>query len=264
MTDKMILRVKAGLSWGFMIHVPFQTASPQPIPYPPPTTLVGALAAAYARWKGYPETLLFNGRPYSFAVRLLLDKMVYYVSAGYPYGGVVLYRDLMRVLALPYLQQKTPDYWFSVQAFGKAYTPTILDIVYLVDRNYCDELASAAWGINRVGSREGMVSIKSVELYDPCKCIVEEDIVETPYYVPVRLVEPYRSCEVYPMWKLDPLVYTNVSPKDYYKITEYYVVPVGLGIYGGNMIVKPKDNALTVDIGGEKLVLPRDLIGCIS
>ena len=76
MTDKMILRVKAGLSWGFMIHVPFQTASPQPIPYPPPTTLVGALAAAYARWKDYPETLLFNGRPYSFAVRLLLDKMV--------------------------------------------------------------------------------------------------------------------------------------------------------------------------------------------
>jgi len=30
-----------------------------------------------------------------------------------------------------------------------------------------------------------------------------------------------------------------------------FCVPVGLGIYGGKMIVKPKDNALTVDIGGE-------------
>ncbi len=260
----MIIRVRARLVWGFMIHVPFQTASPQPIPYPPPTTLVGALAAAYARWKGYPETLVVDSKPYSFTAKMLLDKMVYYATAGYPIAGVVLHRDLMRVLSLPYLQQKTPDYWFSAQAFGKAYTPTDLEIVYLVDSRYADELSKAAWGIDRIGSREGIVSIRTVELLDPCEHIVYEDIVETPYYVPVRLAEPIRSCEVYPMWKLDPLAYTNVSPDDYYKIIEYYIVPVGLGVYGGKMIIRPKANSSTINIGSEKLVIPKDLLRCRS
>ncbi len=255
MAKAVVVSIK--LFWGYMIHFPFQTAAPTPLPYPPPTTLIGALAAAYARMRRLPEAVRIKGRLESTAAVLIRRGMVLDAYAAIR-GYVALHQDLSKVIALPYLVQRGRDFWFGAQAFGKAFGPVALRAVYIVSDAAADEVAAYAWGINRIGSKEGIATVTDVAIADLVP--LSERIVSTRYYARASLVEPRRNYRLVKMWRITPEAYSGVKrPGE--ELWEYYYVPSRLGVYGGEMLVRLKETGVAVDVMGEKLVVGKRLLG---
>ena len=193
-------------AWGWSVRVPYTSVGGASYPLPPPTTVVGALAEPLAELLGWPEVDVAQGEVRgrrrtrrvtsvrSAAARLA--EHILAVGAGLASGAVIVTYDLVRTENVPYLKtahQRDPSQWFSVNAFGLAYSPGSRLCLALVFKDTItsiageDTLLKAAWSVTRIGSKEGLVSVeyasvsKRIEavsgtpsmLYGPCSMAEE-------------------------------------------------------------------------------------------
>ncbi len=237
-----MLLVKIFFSWGHMVRPPFVSGGGGSLPYPPPTTLIGALTAPYMKLNK-PIELTVNGRePYSPSIELL-GKAVYYAVLGYKdaYASQVI--DLSKQFIYAYLRKehkKNKRFWSAAIGFGKTYSPGEAYIAYIVSRDKAYEFSKIAWGITRIGSKEGLVSVKNVVLLEKPEILTSYSVVNTIFPTPKNIAECIEDCSETYFWKLNKDSYTAFYPKKPGELLEPYLVPTVPGkIYGGDMVVKP-------------------------
>lgn len=244
------LLVKANTHWGFSIREPGFTAASPSLPLPPPTTIVGALAASYAKLKELPEVI--NGR--STAAILLQKGYVAYALAGFINGKTTLQQDLTRILIIMYQKRKTPNHWFAAHAIGKTYAIGELLMMYIVRNDIAESLSKAAWGITRVGTRESLITVKEVKVLDIEK--LDKKIINTPFYVEESLVKPISWARPLEFWELNP---DSFRVKSVPKRVVYYV-PYSAGIYGGFMRVRISNEASVIKVDEFEAIIPSKLV----
>lgn len=186
-----MLVVKALLSyhWGFSVRKPFFSAQQPTFRVPPPTTLMGALARAFASASGWPETFRSNGGLFSSAARLyracpwataaIVDENVL------PSVGPVETRDVMRAVIAHYLRRENVEpgaVMFAPQPHGKVYAPgfKLLAAFLFTDDGEAREASRLAWSICAVGCKESLVSVEDVRLLSLDR--VSDRLVETRFY----------------------------------------------------------------------------------
>jgi len=152
----ILARVK--FSWGFATRLQPQSKMRMAMKYPPPTTLIGALAYPWTRSiKGRIEVIKRGNKIISAAEELkkrIIDVSISLDKEPSMYGDYLkvnrYYRGKVEsaVTALP-------------SSFLYSNVDTIADLVYLMEK-VDNSLERAAWGITRMGSRESVVSVESV------------------------------------------------------------------------------------------------------
>jgi len=182
------LLVELKLHWGYSVKQPAFSATQPSFRLPPPTTLIGAFAAAAAMSEGWPEVYLGEDSVYSSAARIL---------ASVPWATLRTLtmdpdllaetRDLARVLIAPYVRRDNlypgSPYVWAVQSHGKIYVPAaVLEVLYIVRGGEADKLYKYAWGITRLGSKESIVSVDRVEVLDASPAQLSE--AETSFGFP--------------------------------------------------------------------------------
>ncbi|MEM1898807.1 MAG: type I-A CRISPR-associated protein Cas5a [Sulfolobales archaeon] len=242
--------VKARIFWGYSIKQPTQTAAQDSIPLPPPTTVLGAIAAPYAKYFKLPETLKIGGNTYSTTAKLLIDDLIKYCSAGLLESTAVKYSDTSRSIMLIYQKHKERKYHFAAQAVGKVYTPSWKEnllLVYIVDDKYSELISKISWGIISLGSKEGIVSVCDVITSDVKKLEVRNQLVKTPFITPSRIAFCEAGCAEIKLCRISPDSYLSGSVC----VEEDYLVPIHPDVrdlYGGLMRVRPNDKAAVVEV----------------
>lgn len=155
------LVVKARLYWGYSARVPGQSGAKMPLPVLSPSMLVGALAnfCAYGVEYGAVEGVARDVAWAAMGV-LGLDSEAVLQSA--------VVADVEKSLNVPYMENKNNRrnraLWFSVQPIGKVYLPS-----FTILAAYFGDVAKyerCAWGIARMGSKESLVAVEDVAVYD--------------------------------------------------------------------------------------------------
>jgi CRISPR-associated Cas5-like protein len=206
------LKVTASLHWGFWSRAPSTSKIQPSLTVFPPTTLIGALAADLARRTAlkYDDSIVGgefwhkNGRLFSLAS--LLDEAVtasaYFKdgTTGFPYQDInkyvtLHYHQLVPTDGVP--RRYLPRFRMGAVPAGKVITGKgLVSICYLFDEQKCMKLLSddwrknitlAAFNIERLGSKESIVSVESVELITPIK--LQDKAIRTRLYFPLRSVE---------------------------------------------------------------------------
>jgi CRISPR-associated protein Cas5a/b/c len=190
MTGKYALLVEVVPHSPISVFVPFSSAAAESYLLPPPTTLVGALAYAYLRAQGSVRELEDGA---SAAVKLL--EKVDYAAAGV-WGGYMFFRAAEKVYQHPYLRT---EYWSNLDM---AYTVAPraaslfnrLLLLYIVKD---ESLAKYAYGIVRVGRKEGLVSVANV-ICEDVESVERANVCSTRFYFPRRIARDYSRefCEI--------------------------------------------------------------------
>jgi len=246
-----LVTVKASIFWGYSVKYPTQTAAQDSIPIPPPTTVLGALASAYARYLKLPEVLKVGKGVYSTAVKLLLDGVVKYATSALVTSVAVKQGDVVRNIILIYQRHKESRYHFAVQAVSKVYAPSSrgqLVLAYVVGDSQAELVSKVAWGITAVGCKEGLISVSEVLVHDvPTNVVKAGTPVDTYFITPSNIARCVRSCMEVELCKLTTESYLSggLCPK------ECYLVPLSPGVrdvFGGLMRVETVREALVVDL----------------
>ena len=249
-------------SWGFFIKPPYLSLGGQSIPYPPPTTLIGALAYPYMRYRNdYREIVFIRGKPHSPAVELL-DKVKYAVL-GFPSPLAIQVTDINKYYTYAYLRKehrRNEKMWSSVVGVTKTYSPVKAIIAYLVNEKYTELVEKIARGITRIGSKESIVSVTRTSVV---KKPVEKNVklAKTMFPTPVHAVKQAIEGAVETVfWKIDPQAYSTVKELDKL-LVKYYVPGVAGKIYGGYMklVVDPTKAVVYETVYGH-LVVPREVV----
>ena len=217
------LRIKAEYHWGYWIRVPYSSKLQLSLPLPPPTTLLGALASGLVRegllkgpngGKLSGELLITSikagrrGRvDFRSPASLLDDALIMASAALSDKKCAFITEDFNRYVTLLF-QAKTleevggemvprrylPKYRTEAICCGKVYYPSgPIEAAYLFDltklENVVDEdpahaLEIAAWNINRIGSKESLVTIKKVSCIKLSKSDIGKGVIETKFYFP--------------------------------------------------------------------------------
>ncbi len=218
------LKTKLIMHWGIVCRVvPFSKSRPS-IYFPPPSTLIGALAYPLSRQTGMPE-ILQKGIFVSSADFLLKFIKSVHLRPKYAYA---VKSDLSRVYWVHYARREAKS---DAVALEKVYTFPIqssgypeMDVIFLVDASSAErnlggdwmkKLVSACWSIVRVGQKECIVSAESVKMQEAQE--VGRSYVEISYYTPLEAIK-------------------RIMPEDEteYQIIEYYNPWLsGIGDYAG-------------------------------
>ncbi len=185
------LVVDGVFNWGFSVRAVYTSAASQPYPLPPPTTLVGALAASYVRIKGLPEVIIKNGMIYSRAAELLNDVLWATIKI---HSYAIMYSDMGRLVRTHYLRdeyRRDPKRWFGISSVGKVYSNSSFRIIYILRGTNKVPYETLGRSIVSLGSKEGLVHIKDSRVVDAVVTGKKYDI-ETPYYTFRRLIEDYE------------------------------------------------------------------------
>ena len=155
------LVVKARLYWGYAVAAPGQSGARQALIAVPPSALVGALAypCAYGVEHG--------------AVKKVSEEVEWAAMGILDIDSVdMLLRSVLpsveRLLNVPYMQRnnrKRRELWFSVHPVGKVYLPSASVIVAYFGEGV-ERFEKCAWGITRIGSKESLVAVEDVAVYD--------------------------------------------------------------------------------------------------
>ncbi len=254
-----IVRVVAKLHWGYSVKHPIYSASQPCLRYPPPTTLLGALAYAIAREEGI-EVRLEGSTLYSYATQLLsVVPWTTYRFLDVDPSVLIETRDISRVLMAPYTRSDNvypgSIYVWAVQTHGKIYAPcTTLEILYIVRSDALDKISRAAWGITRLGTRE---SIVSVQLVEPLEAeTVENNVVETSFGFPRSLATPVEGSFVESRLSIPSRDWYALGiVRDVGRYLEDFVIPINT--------VKAKlsgrGTALRIGKPGLYVVIPREV-----
>lgn len=257
---KSLLLVEIVFSWGFMVHSPHASGSKHALPYPPPSTLIGALANPYARSKRNAEILLINDKFYNPAFQLIPD-IVSYSALGYIDGYAVIHEDPNRSVIYPYMRPENREEeknWFAVYSVGKTFVQGRAVIAYIVDKNHVDELSRIAWGIHRIGSKEGIVAVKDVITIKEPE-VMDLHVVETLFPAPVSITEciDRSRCEEIEFWKTDKKLYGPTGILEPYEILEEYYIPsITARVYGGKQVLAPREDSIVLNTPYSPLIVP--------
>ena len=221
------LRVEIVFHWGFWIRAPYTSRYQSSLSLPPPTTLIGALvnpliSLGYIRSDGteFYEVVLSDGRQASPVIEF--KDMIPTVSFYYKSINAYSYSDINRYIGLHYQsrarekeREKTaggrrylPEYRFMGLKVGKVTSPSSRGVAcYLINEeeasdrlgyNWKDIIQIAAYNINRIGSKESIVSVDSVSLVDGVKVInAPADKMRTRCYIPLRCTDESSVREHY-------------------------------------------------------------------
>ncbi len=187
---------RAVFSWGYSVRPPGLSAGGPSLPLPPPSTLVGALAAGLARALGWSEYSLEPGRRGRVRVASTAWTLArHLLGAGARLvGGVAVFQDVVKYSTLPYQTPGNladPAQWFGAQNFGLTIAPgSNVEFVLVFDDTLEEEgvdeglLRAAAASMFRIGSKESLVSVEdyavgrasqasggSTSLYAPRDCV---------------------------------------------------------------------------------------------
>ena len=173
--------------WGFQCGVVGMSKSSPSFPLPPPTTVLGAIAEAYARRKGLSE-----GRVSDTMHRLARSTLVLSYK---PLNAVSLcYQDLNRIVAfrmsggVRYPSARDPYGSFDAPARGKTVLSTTDERpptlrIFAVFGDSADVVADDLWRIKRIGAKEGLVSV--VDVVEERPEVLRDGQVETDYLLPL-------------------------------------------------------------------------------
>lgn len=183
----LLAQVKLAFHWGFWVRVPHVSARQETYILPPPSTLLGTLAAGIAfavrdlNGVHIPETRVApNG-----SIEVPLPKVIVEKHAIKEIFFRVLERygirrtDISRQFQGPYVRkvnlEKDRSQWFAVRTVGKVYSPLLVcEVAYLVDPSALLEalnhfkvnipninklLLASLLSISRVGPVEGIVTV---------------------------------------------------------------------------------------------------------
>ena len=207
-------------SWGFSVRPPGLSAGGPSFQVPPPSTLVGALAAGAARVLGWSEHLVRAGgrrqvQVYSPAYLLARHLLA---AGAVVWGPVVLHRDVVRYSTLPYQSAgniKDPAQWFGAQNYGLSMAAGAeAELVLVFDDGVLDllggpgALRAAAASIHRLGTKESLVSVVEAGAGEAR----EGSGGETCLYAPEDSVEEGEYYTVTVWHPKAPEAYTRSSP----------------------------------------------------
>jgi CRISPR-associated protein Cas5a/b/c len=225
----LTLLVKGAFHWGFSVRIVTESAGAQYYPYPPPSTLIGALAYGLSALKGLPECRLSassGGRAALLSNAASTYGIVRWAAFAFSdelsvvqRSAAVGYSDFIRAFRLPYQRGarhtwEQRDMWYGVSAHGKVYACGAgFKAFYLIDEGRLKDLGvndsdllTAAYSIVRIGVRESLVSVTAVEASRDIRASMAEEVkrpFETEYYFPARLAEDVEEAETTHLPKLD-------------------------------------------------------------
>lgn len=138
--------------------------------YPPPTTIIGALSYPLFRIKGWrDEVFEQNNEMYPSFERI--KDIFKHVSVRIN-GKLFTYGTLLRINRM-YNNKVDSAITSSPMIIAYADDTISIELGFLIDLDKAkelnitkDEIIRAAWGITRIGSRESIFSVESVEVYD--------------------------------------------------------------------------------------------------
>ncbi len=173
--------------WGFQSGIVGMSKSTPSFLLPPPSTVLGAIAEAYARRKGLSE-----GRSPTTICYLAKDLLVLTYK---PLNAVPLsYQDLNKVIAVrvsggtKYPSVQDPYGSFDAPARGKTILSTIDEKpptlrIFAVFKISADVTADDLWRIRRIGTKESLVSV--VDVIEEKPDVLRDKVVETDYLLPL-------------------------------------------------------------------------------
>lgn len=302
----MALLVKGVFHWGFSVRLITESAAAQWYPVPPPSTLIGALAYGVSLAKGLPECEIRGvehgsassrgGKKrqepgeviLSGAARLLnvVRWATFAFSDELSVGGrsaAVGCSDFIRAFRLIYRRKERhewedKDMWFGIGAHGKVYAcGTGFKALYIIDEVQAErkglsaeDLCKAAFSIVRFGAKEGLVSVRDVELTDSIEVLKpnEVDELSVEYYFPRELAEAYSGAEIValPKLRVDLMEFRPERPPALHDHEEY-LVPEGLGFIAraGKIRVRKLSQrgvALRAKFGAgsETVIVPKEVV----
>lgn len=263
MKNYSIVLAELFFSWGYLIKPPYLSLGGHSLPYPPPTTLIGALAYPYFKYIGLNKEIEFiNNKPHSSSVKLL--EYVKYASMGYLNPMTTQIVDINKYYIFAYVRddyRKDETRWTSVIGVGKTYVLSKAVVAYLVEREYSELLSKIAWGISRIGSKESIVSVNKVYLITEPSVLKQTSKFETVFPTPASIVKKCDRAEKVVFWKTTPEVYSKIT-QPLTNIYEEYFVPKPIeGIYGGKMVIEiDQERAVAFQTPHTPLAVPIELI----
>jgi CRISPR-associated protein Cas5a/b/c len=261
----LALLVEGVFHWGFSVRIVTESAGAQHYLYPPPSTLIGALAYGVSAVKGLPECEVQGSRgsaPLRSMVALVHKAVRWAVFAfsdepsASRRTAAVGYSDFIRAFRLPYQRGarhtwEQLDMWYGVNAQGKVYACGAgFKVLYFVDERGLKELGlderdllKAVCSIVRLGARESLVSVVSAYVTRDVEIRRAGDVrgpLEIEYYFPARLAKDVEYAELVHLPKLDPRLweFRPSSPVALHEHEEFYVPSsIGFVIKPGRMLV---------------------------
>jgi len=172
--------------WGFQARVIGMSKTSPSFSFPPPTTVLGAIAEAHARRKGLGEGRTSTLNELAKGTLALSYK---------PLNMITLqFQDINKIVSVRvaggvrYPSVKDPYGSFDAPARGKTIASSLDEKpprmrVFAVFKNEVDVTPDDIWRIKRLGSKESMVSV--IEVVEGIPNIISEGLVETDYSLPL-------------------------------------------------------------------------------
>jgi CRISPR-associated protein Cas5a/b/c len=290
----LALLINGVFHWGFSVRIVTESAGAQYYPYPPPSTLIGALAYGISTLAGLPECRLStDGKRVTLisTAALAYDAVRWATFAfsdefsGMKRSAATGYSDFIRAFRLPYQRGarhvwEQSDMWYGVNAHGKVYACGAgFKAFYLIEEGLLrrlglseDDLLTAAYSVTRIGARESLVSVCTVKLTKDVRVLTAEKVrepFETEFYFPSRLAEDIENAETVHLPKLNARLweFRPESPVALHDHEEYYV-PSSLGFVlkpGSIRVRKLADEGALIDARFnvdkvERVVVPAEVV----
>lgn len=172
--------------WGVSLNYFLSTKSKGALRVIPPTTLLGALARPIATLMRIPE----NRGDVSTAD--LMRDVVRSVHYAIEKGSLIPHTEISKVVTYKVRAKKIVS---DAVGVAKTYSSprTVLRIYYVINpataekvlgREWRKVLLQAGWGILRLGAKESIISVRSVDLLE-AREVVAEDTVKTSATIPM-------------------------------------------------------------------------------
>lgn len=199
-----ILAVTLQVHWGFSIRTPYGSRLQSSYQLPPPTTLVGALARACG---GAGEVDQVGGYYVSYAYRFARDYGIKWASAGW-LTHYTSYTSLIRYFSGPYQSEKTLADIALTRSVAELFAPVNLGyvvspggkIIAVYAGEGVEKLKNCAWYVDRLGSKESIVSVEDVSVGELRPC---GGRAWTSVYVPkdgINAIGAYREAAIH-IWR---------------------------------------------------------------
>ena len=190
MTERYVVLVEITPHSPISVFSPLSSVAAESFLLPPPTTLVGALAFACFRSQGdtrEAETREEGARKeeqrISPTVKLL--GKVHYAAAGV-LGGYITFKTIERLYQHPYLRPeyyKRADMTYTIAPRAAALYNRLCLLYVVEDKS----LAQFAYGITRIGRKEGLVSVDNVVCENVKEATTPSRVCSTTFYFPKHL-----------------------------------------------------------------------------
>ncbi len=238
--------------WGWSIRGPGYSAGGPALLLPPPSTVAAALLAHALASACIPE--VFRSEQDLVYSSKIISEATITASAGLLKGHVVISRDTVKYLTIPYQSpdnRKNPSLWFAAQAFGIAVAPgSELCLAAVYDEDILagygigpEQLSASAYSTVRLGSREGLVTVKRITVTQ-AERVEAAGSEETILYAPQGVLVKSTGISLYPMEVWDPwspVAYRPTAPRGVEPVPKTLLVEVPVdNVSGGNIILAPR------------------------